>query len=155
MGNDGVHDLDIGRWGLGVETHPSSVTALGGKYFFDDDQEFPDTQTVIFEWPAVGKEGRKKQLIFEQRIWTPYKMEGYENGCAFYGTRGMFLVGHSEGWKLFLYVHIEATLSLIIDDPRKSSVIVCAKALCLSQATSPRKHSDLDSSHASVSDDRL
>lgn len=101
MGNDGVHDLDVARWGLGVDTHPSTITALGGKYFFDDDQEFPDTQTVIFEWPRVGKNNQKKQMIFEQRIWTPYKMEGYENGCAFYGTRGLFLVGHEEGWRLF------------------------------------------------------
>ncbi|MSU79957.1 MAG: twin-arginine translocation signal domain-containing protein [Gemmataceae bacterium] len=101
MGNDGVHDLDIGRWGLGVDTHPSTITALGGKYFFDDDQEFPDTQTVIFEWPSVGKEGRKKQLIYEQRIWTPYKMDGYENGDAYYGTRGVIILGKESGWKLY------------------------------------------------------
>lgn len=101
MGNDGVHDLDVAVWGLQVDTHPSTITALGGKFFFDDDQEFPDTQTAIFEWPSVGKNGVKKQMIFEQRIWTPYKMEGYENGCAFYGTRGMFLVGHAEGWRLY------------------------------------------------------
>jgi predicted dehydrogenase len=101
MGNDGVHDLDIGRWGLGVDTHPSTVTALGGKYFFDDDQEFPDTQTVVFEWPSAGKNGRKKQLIFEQRIWSPYKMEGYENGDAFYGTSGMMIFGKESGWKLY------------------------------------------------------
>jgi predicted dehydrogenase len=101
MGNDGVHDLDIGRWGLGVESHPSIVTALGGKYFFEDDQEFPDTQTVIFEWPAAGDKGRKKQLIFEQRTWTPYKMEGYENGDAFYGTRGMMILGKEAGWRLY------------------------------------------------------
>ena len=31
MGNDGVHDLDIARWGLGVETHPSRIAAIGGK----------------------------------------------------------------------------------------------------------------------------
>jgi len=101
MGNDGVHDLDIGRWGLGVDTHPSTITALGGKYFFEDDQEFPDTQTVVFEWPIAGKLGKKKQLIFEQRIWTPYKMEGYENGDAFYGTNGMLLFGKEAGWRLY------------------------------------------------------
>jgi predicted dehydrogenase len=101
MGNDGVHDLDVARWGLGVDTHPSTITALGGKYFFDDDQQFPDTQTVVFEWPAVGPNGRKKQMIFEQRIWTPYRMEGYENGEAYYGTQGMLVMGHSDGWKLY------------------------------------------------------
>ena len=31
-GNDGVHDIDYTRWGLGVETHPSKVSAIGGKY---------------------------------------------------------------------------------------------------------------------------
>lgn len=101
IGNDGVHDLDVAVWGLQVDSHPSTITALGGKQFFDDDQEFPDTQTCIYEWPSVGKHHRKVQLIYEQRIWTPYKMEGYENGCAFYGTRGMFVVGHSEGWRLY------------------------------------------------------
>jgi predicted dehydrogenase len=92
MGNDGVHDLDIGRWGLGVETHPSTIAALGGKYFFDDDQQFPDTQTVIFEYPGE----RKKQLIFEQRIWSPYVQEGHENGNAFYGTKGMLILGKGQ-----------------------------------------------------------
>lgn len=101
MGNDGVHDIDVALWGLQVDTHPSTITALGGKYFFDDDQEWPDTQTVVFEWPSVGKNSKKKQMIFEQRIWTPYKMEGYENGCTFYGDRGMFVVGHAEGWRVY------------------------------------------------------
>lgn len=99
MGNDGVHDIDIARWGLGVETHPSMVSALGGKYFFDDDQEFPDTQYVAFEYDCGS--GKKKQLIYEQRIWSPYVQEGYENGNAFYGTQGMMLLGKAEGWKLF------------------------------------------------------
>ncbi|MCA9063960.1 MAG: Gfo/Idh/MocA family oxidoreductase, partial [Planctomycetaceae bacterium] len=44
-GNDGVHELDIARWGLGVNQHPSRVTSVGGKYFHDDDQQFPDTMT--------------------------------------------------------------------------------------------------------------
>lgn len=101
MGNDGVHDLDIGRWGLGVETHPSTVAALGGKYFFDDDQQFPDTQTVVFEYAAGENSKRKKQLIFEQRIWSPYVQEGYENGNAFYGTKGMLILGKGGGWQIF------------------------------------------------------
>jgi predicted dehydrogenase len=97
MGNDGVHDIDIARWGLGMETHPSSVAALGGKYFFDDDQQFPDTQYVVFEYDRP----QKRQLIFEQRIWSPYVQEGYENGNAFYGTKGMMILGKGGGWQLF------------------------------------------------------
>ncbi len=97
MGNDGVHDLDIARWGLSVETHPSKVAALGGKYFFDDDQQFPDTQYVVFEYDGQPR----KQLIFEQRIWSPYVQEGHENGNAFYGTKGMLVLGKKSGWQLF------------------------------------------------------
>ncbi|MCA9145284.1 MAG: Gfo/Idh/MocA family oxidoreductase [Planctomycetaceae bacterium] len=102
MGNDGVHDIDVALWGLGVDTHPSSATCMGGKYFFDDDQQFPDTQYAAFEYPVDGDpKGRKKQLIFEQRIWSPYVQEGYENGAAFYGTNGVMILGHTQGWKMY------------------------------------------------------
>ncbi|MEX0712528.1 MAG: Gfo/Idh/MocA family oxidoreductase, partial [Pirellulales bacterium] len=101
FGNDGVHDIDIARWGLGVAEHPSRIAALGGKYHFEDDQQFPDTQYVVFEYPGDGQVGHKRQLIFEQRIWSPYRQEGYENGNAFYGTDGMLLLGKNDGWQLF------------------------------------------------------
>lgn len=102
IGNDGVHDLDVALWGLGVDTHPSRVACLGGKYVFDDDQQFPDTQYAVYEYPTDGKPaGRRKQLIFEQRIWSPYVQEGYENGAAFYGTDGILVIGHNVGWKLY------------------------------------------------------
>ena len=100
-GNDGVHDIDIARWGLGVDVHPSTIASLGGKYYFDDEQEFPDTQYVAFDYPGDGTLGQKKQLIFEHRIWSPYRQEGYENGNAFYGTEGMLLLGKNDGWKLY------------------------------------------------------
>lgn len=102
IGNDGVHDIDVACWGLGVTTHPTTVACLGGKYFFDDDRQFPDTQYAVFEYPADGPPaGRRKQLIFEQRDWSPYVQEGYENGTAFYGKTGMLLIGHTVGWKLY------------------------------------------------------
>ena len=101
IGNDGVHDLDVACWGLQVNTHPVVVTCLGGKYYFDDDQQFPDTQYAIFEYEVEQSSGKRKQLVFEQRIWSPYVQEGYENGAAFYGTEGMLIIGHSVGWKLY------------------------------------------------------
>jgi predicted dehydrogenase len=99
IGNDGVHELDIARWGLGVDVQPHTIAALGGKYFFDDDQQFPDTQYVIYEFHSPP--GKKKQLVYEQRIWSPYVQEGHENGNAFYGTQGMLILGKAKGWQLF------------------------------------------------------
>ncbi len=99
MGNDGVHDIDIARWGLGVARQPDRIAALGGKLFFDDDQQFPDTQYVVFQYEEAGRPS--KQLVYEQRIWSPYVQEGYENGNAFYGTDGMLILGKHSGWQLY------------------------------------------------------
>ncbi|MFN0021445.1 MAG: Gfo/Idh/MocA family protein [Pirellulaceae bacterium] len=92
MGNDGVHDIDYTRWGLGVETHPSKIVALGGKYFQDDDQEFPDTQQVAFEYPGDGKPGSRRMLIYEQRLWDTVYPHNVDSGAEFHGPGGqMFL----------------------------------------------------------------
>lgn len=101
IGNDGVHDLDLARWGLEVDEHPVRIAALGGKYFFDDDMQWPDTQNVLYEYAPGGDTGRPRQLLFEQRIWSPYKQETHENGNAFYGTKGMLLLGKNDGYKLY------------------------------------------------------
>lgn len=92
MGNDGVHDIDYARWGLGVNEHPESIAASGGKYFFDDDQEFPDTQQVTFEYPGDGTHGSRRMLIYEQRLWSTSYPWNVDSGVEFYGTKGqMFL----------------------------------------------------------------
>ncbi len=102
IGNDGVHDIDLARWGLGVDIHPDTIAALGGKYFFDDDQQWPDTQYVVFEYADSAAKPQKRQLIYEQRIWSPYVQEGHENGNAFYGTKGVMILGKKDGWQVTL-----------------------------------------------------
>jgi predicted dehydrogenase len=99
FGNDGVHDIDIARWGLGVEQHPNRIIGQGSKLFFDDDQEWPDTLYCAFEYDNAG--GKTRQLIYEQRDWSPYVQEGHENGCAWYGTKGMIVGGKAKGWQIF------------------------------------------------------
>lgn len=92
MGNDGVHDVDYARWGLGVETHPSLIVAAGGKFVFDDDQQFPDTQQVTFEYAGDGKQESRRMLIYEQRLWSTNYPMNVDSGVEFYGTKGqMFL----------------------------------------------------------------
>ena len=86
-GNRGVHEMDIALWGLGIDRHPTRVVGHGSKLFFDDDQQFPDTQYITFEYPPQGKTGRRL-LIYEQRIWSPSQQDGKGDGNAFYGTEG-------------------------------------------------------------------
>jgi len=91
-GNDGVHDIEYTRWGLGVEGHPNKISALGGKYFTDDEKEFPDTQQVSFEYSGDGKTGSQRMLIYEQRLWSTNYPHNCDSGAEFYGTKGqMFL----------------------------------------------------------------
>jgi predicted dehydrogenase len=100
IGNDGVHGIDVARWGLGVETHPTFVAGYGSKLYFDDDQEFPDSYQMTFEYPADGKVGNKRVLLYEQRIWSPYREDGDGTSTTFYGTNGM-MKSTKSGWKLF------------------------------------------------------
>jgi hypothetical protein len=69
--------------------------------FFTDDQQFPDTQYVTFEYPAADQNATKQLLIYEHRIWSPYVQEGYENGNAFYGTEGYMIMSKIGGWQLY------------------------------------------------------
>jgi len=92
IGNDGTHELDIARWGLAVTGVPSTVSAVGGKYYFDDDQEFPDTATCIFEWPGNDAAMQRRQLVFEMRIWSRSMPYNCDTGIEFHGTRGMLFV---------------------------------------------------------------
>ncbi|MEO2036100.1 MAG: Gfo/Idh/MocA family oxidoreductase [Planctomycetaceae bacterium] len=92
IGNDGTHEIDIARWGLDVSGLPSTASAIGGKFYFDDDQQFPDSATCVFQWPSDGRVGQQKQLIFEMRIWSKNYPHNVDTGIEFYGTAGMLFV---------------------------------------------------------------
>jgi predicted dehydrogenase len=77
LGNQGVHQIDAARWLLGVK-YPTKISALGGHYMFDDDQETPNTMVATFEFDEGGK---KKLLVFEVRHWI-------SNGEGEIGGRG-------------------------------------------------------------------
>ena len=97
MGNDGAHQIDQARWALDEEV-PVEVGGAAGKLYFDDDQITPDTMTITFKYPSG------KMMIFEMRIWNPYKLEGVDNGVAVYGTEGMVQIGRwadGAGFKVF------------------------------------------------------
>ena len=69
MGNQGVHEMDVARWGLGVKL-PTRVSAMGGHFMFDDAQETPNTLMAIFEFSNPDGTGDKKKMLeFETRHW--------------------------------------------------------------------------------------
>jgi predicted dehydrogenase len=92
MGNNGVHFLDLARWGLGVD-YPKRVTSAGGRYAFADDWETPDTQTATFEFGD-------KMILAELNSCHPRPIEGLGYGVAFYGERGTLALLEN-GFKLF------------------------------------------------------
>lgn len=92
LGNDGIHHVDVARWGLGVGA-PKRVTSGGGKLSFDDDQETPDTQLATYEYDGCA-------LVYEMRLWSPYGEHGFENGNVFYGEKGYMVLG-DQGWQLY------------------------------------------------------
>ena len=65
IGNQGIHEMDKARWGLGVK-YPIKVSAIGGHFMFDDDQETPNVLNASFEF---NENGKTKMLEFEVRHW--------------------------------------------------------------------------------------
>ena len=95
LGNQGIHEVDIARWGLGV-THPTKVSSIGGKFMFDDDQETPNTLNTAFEFDVAGK---KKMMEFEVRHWHSNHEAGIGGeragntiGNTFYGADGYLII---------------------------------------------------------------
>ena len=60
IGNQGVHEIGICRWGLGDPEWPKSAYSSGGKYVYDDDQETPNTQLASFDYGG-------REIVFEVR----------------------------------------------------------------------------------------
>ncbi len=73
IGNQGAHQIDVARWGLGVKL-PNKVSAIGGHFMFDDDQETPNVVNAAFEFKQP--DGKPKILEFEVRHWITNQEAG-------------------------------------------------------------------------------
>jgi predicted dehydrogenase len=84
MGNNGVHALDIARWGLGVDL-PARVTCGGSRYHYPDEWETPDTITATFDFGDKG-------IVWEGQSCDPRGFEGVSFGITFFGEKGTMVV---------------------------------------------------------------
>jgi predicted dehydrogenase len=106
LGNQGIHQLDKARWGLGVG-FPNKVSAMGGHFMFDDDQETPNTLNCSFQFDLPG--GKRKMIEFGVRHWITNREaeigtdfmfshgQGHNTiGDIFYGSNGYLATGDED-----------------------------------------------------------
>jgi predicted dehydrogenase len=133
LGNWGCHMLDVARWGLGVDL-PTRVSAAGGRFHFDDDQETPDTLMVQYGYPNAT-------IVWEHRLWSTHGLEGRSAAAAFYGDAGTLVVDRG-GWKV--YDQSETVASDTSEQPiaHLRNFIDCVK-------TRSRPSADIETGHVS------
>jgi len=99
IGNQGIHEMDVARWGLGRGL-PKAVVSTGGKYVYDDDQETPNTQIATFDYGDA-------ELVFEVRGLTTGGEASIEAGGPnfigniFLGSTGYLSLDH-KGFQIYL-----------------------------------------------------
>ncbi len=104
IGNQAIHELDIARWGLGVR-YPVKISAVGGKFMFDDDQETPNLLNCAYEFDVNGK---RRMMECEVRNWITNAEAGIEDrshnsvGNVFYGSKGYLAVDTYASYKSWL-----------------------------------------------------
>ncbi|MCA9056960.1 MAG: gfo/Idh/MocA family oxidoreductase, partial [Planctomycetaceae bacterium] len=81
LGNNGIHSIDLSRWGLKAD-YPRRVVSSGGRYRFDDDQQTADTHVISYEFDD------DRQIIWEGLSCNRYGMYGDSFGVTFHGEEG-------------------------------------------------------------------
>lgn len=92
LGNNGVHALDIIRWGLGAEL-PVKATCAGGRYHFDDDQETPDTTTAVFDFGAASAIWEGSSCHARAADKLPF--------VRFYGDKGSMDIDSGNSYRIY------------------------------------------------------
>jgi hypothetical protein len=86
LGNQGIHQMDIARWGLGEMSLGNSVMSYGGRFGYEDAGETANTQVCVHEFP------QDKRLVFEVRGLNTEPYMGAGVGVIFYGSEGYLVV---------------------------------------------------------------
>jgi len=92
--NNGTHELDVMRWGLGAD-YPTKVISAGGRFHFSDDWETPDTQTITYNFP------NNTACTWEGRSCNGFNSEGSGRGVIFYGDKGTIVYPGGNSFKVY------------------------------------------------------
>lgn len=96
VGNQGVHETDMCLWGLDVKL-PSQITAMGGKFLWDDDKVTPELLTTNYFYPEENK-----MIQFEVRPWCTNTEDGATVGNIFYGSEGYMVIKGYKSYETYL-----------------------------------------------------
>ena len=106
--NNGTHEIDVARRALGVE-YPARVSSAGGRYHFDDDWEFTDTQEVVFEFDDG------KTLIWQGQSCNGTQTLGRGRGTQVLGTDGSIVLDRDG------YVHYDVK-GKVVREAREAAI---------------------------------
>jgi predicted dehydrogenase len=96
-GNQGPHQFDIARWGLGKQEHPIRIRSVGGYFGEPSSQETPDVQTALYEY-ADGT-----ILEFATRGEFTNDEGTQRIGNLFYGSKGwVWMDGDGRKWQSYM-----------------------------------------------------
>jgi predicted dehydrogenase len=95
LGNQGIHQMDIARWGLGEMDLGESVFSLGGRFGYEDAGETANTQICLHQF------GSGKRLIFEVRGLKTDDYKGAKVGVIFEGSDGYVVSPSYNGGVVF------------------------------------------------------
>ena len=108
IGNQGIHEMDKARWGLGVDW-PTEVHATGAEFDVDDDRQTPNNLLATFRYPDTNK-----IVVFEVRHWISNHEGGLGQGSdnstgnIFYGSEGYMVMPNYHSYQIFLGRNREA-----------------------------------------------
>jgi predicted dehydrogenase len=94
LGNQGIHQMDIARWGLGVDSLSKGVVSYGGRFGYEDAGETANTQTIIHDYGD-------KSLVFEVRGLPTDPLRGANVGVIFEGSEGYVVLTSYDGGAAF------------------------------------------------------
>jgi predicted dehydrogenase len=94
LGNQGIHQIDIIRWGLGVHELPKKILSLGGRFGYQDDGETANSQLIAYEYAD------HPQILFEVRGLPTNPYKDVSVGVIFHCADGLLKFSRSEATAL-------------------------------------------------------